>query len=501
MAKRSKEDILEFAIENPIASLIALGGLTLDEFIYVFWNEVSDSPYKPNWHIKFLADELTQIAERVAKREKKEHDMIINIPPGTTKTLLVSVMFPVWCWTKWPWMKFITGSYSNDLALESAEKSRDIIRSDKFKLFYPDIFIKEDKNLKSNYRIGIRLRDRYGKVYRVKLGGGRYSTSVGGTITGFHGDINIWDDPINPKQAASEVLINTANTWVDQSASSRKTDKEVSTTILVMQRLHQNDPTGHLLSKVNKKIRHICLPGEIKRYKQFVSPPEALQYYKNDLLDVNRLSWAALEEMEADLGQYGYAGQVGQNPTPPGGGMFKVENFQYIQQMPSQTHILKTIRYWDKAATAEDGAYTVGVKLAKLSNNKLVIMDVVRGQWSAERRERIIRQTAEADGRNVEIFIEQEPGSGGKESAEATIRNLSGFVCRPDLPHGDKVFRADPLSVQVNNGNVLLLQGHWNESLKGEFEFFPFGTYKDQVDGTAAGFNLLFGRRTARRIT
>lgn len=495
------DDLLRQSLDNPFSALIALGGLSLYEFIDVFWNEVSDSPYKPNWHIKYICEQLEKVANRVGNRQKKEHDVIINVPPGTSKTTICSVMFPVWCWTKWPWMKFITGSYSSDLALESAEKSRDVMRSDKFKMLFPDIGIKDDKDTKSNYRIAVKHRNSKGKVNNITIGGGRFSTSVGGTIVGFHGDINIWDDPINPKQAASDVLLNTANAWVDKSASTRKTDKEVSVTIMVMQRLHQNDPTGHLLEKEDKKILHICLPGEIRNYKDLLSPPELEKFYKDDLLDPARLSWDALKEMEADLGQYGFAGQIGQNPTPPGGGMFKVDNFQIIDTLPTNTHIVKVLRYWDKAGTANDGAFTVGVKIARLTNNKTIIIDVVRGQWASEQREKIIRKTAEADGRSVEVYIEQEPGSGGKESAENTIRNLAGFICKADLPHGDKVYRADPFSVQVNNGNVMLLRGLWNKSYIEEHKFFPFGKFKDQVDGSSAGFNLLSGKKFARRIT
>lgn len=494
----SKEDQIRKALENPFAAIIAMGGLSLYEFVQCFWNEVSDSEFKTNWHIPYLCGQLEEVAQRVANREPKLADLIINIPPGTSKTMICSVMFPVWCWTKWYWMKFITGSYSDDLALESADKSRDIMRSDKFQMLFPDIGIQEDKNTKSNYRICLKKRDKFGKVYKTVLGGGRYSTSVGGTITGFHGDINIWDDPINPKQAMSEVLLKTANDWVDQSASSRKTDKEVSMTVLIMQRLHQNDPTGHLLDKPDKKIKHICLPGEIVSYRDKVRPVELIANYKDGMLDPVRLPLSALKEMEADLGQYGYAGQVGQHPTPPGGGMFKVSNYQIINALPSEVHFVQVLRYWDKAGTKGGGKRTAGVKLIKLSNGRFIIEDVRKGQWDAETRERIILQTAEADGRNCEIGIEQEPGSGGKESVEASIRMLSGFVVHKDLPHGDKIYRADPYSVQVNEGNVMLLRGDWNAEFIEEHRFFPFGTFKDQVDAAAAGFNLMAGRRVAR---
>ncbi|MBU0973844.1 MAG: phage terminase large subunit, partial [Proteobacteria bacterium] len=435
-------------------------------------------------------------------REEKAYDLIINIPPGMTKTIICSIVFPVWCWTKWHWMRFITGSYSSSLSLQSAEYSRDLIRSDRFKKVYPDLDIKEDKDSKGNYQVIKKVwRHAMNKLPANINGGNRYSTSVGGTLTGFHGDINIWDDPLNPKQAVSDKERETANNWVDLTLSTRKTDKRISVTIGIMQRLHQDDPSGHILAKKKAKVRHICLPGEIRNYEDKVQPPEMVKYYKDGLLDPNRMNWAVLEELEADLGQYGYAGQVGQNPTPPGGGMFKVDHFQMLRTILNPVNYVQTVRYWDKAGTAGGGAYTTGTKISRLNTNKIVIEDVKRGQWSSEERERIIKETAEIDGRNVTVIVEQEPGSGGKESAENTIRNLAGYVVLADRPTGDKVFRADPLSVQVNNGNVLLMQGEWNHDLIEEFRYFPFGTYKDIVDSCAAGFNYLMNKRMVKRIT
>jgi predicted phage terminase large subunit-like protein len=499
----SKSERAKKAVLNPFIIRREINNRSLFEFIKYFWDEISSDEFKPNWHIPFLCSELQIVAERVAKRLPKEYDLIINIPPGTTKTTIVSIMFPVWCWTKWFDLRFITASYSRDLSLESAEKSRDIIQSDKFKLVYPDLAIREDKNTKGNYKIGKKVLSPLmnGGVV-LKSGGNRFSTSVGGTLIGFHGHINIVDDPLDPRRAASDVELKSANDWSDQTLSSRKSDKKATTLIMVMQRLHQNDPTGNMLRKKGKKIKHISLPGEIKEYEKYVNPPElVLKYSKDGLLDPIRLGWEELAEMKADFGQYGYAGQVGQNPTPPGGGMFKVGKFGMVRDLPPPNHIFRIIRYWDKAGTQGGGAFTAGVKMARLRDGKFLVIDVVRGQWGTDGREDIIRDTAELDGRNVMIWLEQEPGSGGKESVEATRKNLAGFSTRAERPTGDKIFRADPYSVQVNLGNVYLLEGTWNEEFVEEHRFFPFSTYKDQVDAAAGAFNQLAGKRLAKRIT
>lgn len=492
--KATPTEVAKLVVSDP-GQFIREQGLSLFEFIRCFWNEVSEDKFVPNWHIEYLCSELEQIAYQVGENRPKDHDLIINIPPGTTKTITCSVMFPVWCWTKWYWMKFICCSYSGLLALESAEKSRDIILSDKFRSLYPNYGIKEDKNTKSNYRIYVREQKYAGQQARLHYGGTRYSTSVGGTLTGYHGHIQIVDDPINPTQAASDIELATANNWVEQTLSTRKTDKNVTPMLLVMQRLHQNDPTGHLLAKKKKNVRHICLPGEIRKYRDMLNPPELAAYYKDDLMDPKRMSWETLTDMELDLGQYGYAGQVGQKPTPPGGGMFKVDNFIIIDYLPPKNQIKFWMRYWDKAGSVGKGAFTVGVKMGRTLDGKFVIADVKRGQWGSEVREQIIRKTAEADGKEVIIGVEQEPGSGGLESAQATIKNLAGFNVKVDKPTGDKAFRADPYSVQVNYGNFQLLRADWNREFIEEHRFFPFSTYKDQVDAAGAAFNMLASKK------
>ena len=491
-----KAEVAAKVIANPLIVQRELNNRSLYHFLKWAWPEISNHDYIDNWHIKYLSKELEEIAQRVGDKKPKDHDLLINVPPGSTKTILCSIVFPVWCWTKWFWMRFITASYSSTLALESAEYSRDLIKSSRFKELYPELDIKGDKDTKSNYKIVKKFPD--GKEV---LGGNRYSTSVGGTLTGFHGDILIWDDPLNPQQAFSELQLEIATRWIDQTLPTRKTDKSNSATIGIMQRIHEGDPSGHLLKKQKENLRHICLPGEIRSYRKLVKPKSVIDYYVDDLFDANRMNWKVLKELEMDLGQYGYAGQIGQNPAPAGGGMFKVSHFQYTEQMFKADEVLRTVRYWDKAGTAGGGAFTTGVKLTRLKNGFFVVEDVKRGQWGSAERERIIKQTAEADGKKVFVVVEQEPGSGGKESAENTIRNLAGWMVSADKPTGNKELRADPLSVQVNNGNVMLRTAMWNKAYTDEFELFPNSTYKDQVDATSGAFNFLVKKKVVRRVT
>ena len=507
--KRSgdRQELLEVALTHPNLVIRELNNRSFYHFLEHFWPVVSAHKFQHNWHIEYLCQELEKVAYQVAEKKPREYDLIINVPPGSTKTITCSIMFPAWCWTKWYWMRFICGSYSGALSLESAEYSRDLIASMEFEQIYPDLSIKEDKNTKSNFKVVRKQVTSPGKMPRLFPGGNRYSTSVGGTLTGFHGDILIIDDPINPSQAVSDIELGNANRWMEQTLSTRKTDKAVTPTILIMQRLHQDDPSGHMLAKQKENVKHICIPGEARTFRKLVKPPELYDHYIDDLMDPKRMPWSVLDDLLADLGQYGYAGQVGQDPTPPGGGMFKVAMFNVVDRIPTATPVVSTVRYWDKAGTEDQGKkttkakFTAGVKMSRLSDGRWLIHDVKRGKWGTDERERVIKATTMADGTETEVWIEQEPGSGGKESAESTIKNLAGFVIKAERPQGDKVYRADPYSVQVNNGNVMLLRGDWTHSFIEEHRFFPFGTFKDQVDAAGAAFSKLVAKKIARRIT
>lgn len=498
MSEPDKQIRAAEALEAPASIVRELCDREFYFFLQHFWPAICHDPYQDNWHIRYLCSEVQSVAERVAKREDNPYDLIINVPPGTSKSSICSVFFPVWCWTRWPWMRFLTFSYNQQVAIKSADASKKIIESEMFIAVYPDIRLRKGKEGVTDYEISIWNGDRW-----QNTSGGRFSSSVGGTGTAFHGDILIPDDAINAEQSFSQADRDKANRWADQTLPSRKTIKGVSATIWIGQRLHQDDPPGHLLANKGLSLKHICLPADISDpgYAVLVNPPELKKYYIDGLLDPVRLGHKVIEALSAQLGQYGAAAQLGQNPTPPTGGMFQIDRFVMIESMPPEVSIIQTVRSWDKAGTDptkeknKEPAWTVGTKIHKLKNGKYVISDVVRGRWSAEVREQIIRSTAEADGPGVQIVHEQEPGSGGKDSAQATTRNLAGYSVTAERPIGNKIARADTLSVQVNVGNVLLLKGPWNYEFIEEFRYFPFSKFKDQVDSASMGFTKLSQRK------
>ena len=445
------------------------------DFVLRFWDTVVNEPLVNNWHIEYLCQEHQELAERVFRREPKEYDLIINISPGTTKSTLFSVMAPAWHWTRDFFFQQICGSCSFPLALYLGAKARQLVQSDKFKKLFPEITL---------HRID------YGLI-KLYQGGWRYATTTEASIIGMHGHLITIDDPIDPQAAVSEPSLKRANDWFDQTLMTRMVNRRITPIELIMQRLHQNDPTGHQLEKRKvTPIRHICLPADLR----YPVRPRALRskYIKDrnlKVFDPVRLPEEVLRKAEqGEMGRYAFAGQYGQQPVPLGGGMFKPDMIK-VELTPGR--IVKTVRYWDKAGTGGKGAWTVGTKMGLGFDKDFWILDVVRGQWEASERERIIKQTAIRDGKEVRIGVEQEGGSGGKESAQATVRNLAGWSVFVDRPKGDKIFRADPMATQINSGNFKIVKAEWNTSWLAEIGLFPFSRYKDQVDSASGGFAML----------
>ena len=492
----AKHTTVKRFFKNPELAASELCKRSFFYFVREFWDQISSDTPVWNWHIPVLCAELSNIVSRVSSGLPNAYDLLVNIPPGTTKSLLFSVFFPAWTWVNYPHLKFIKTSYSASLSLEHAEMCRNVVRSRKYQALFPRLKIKRDSDMKSNFRI------LFEKDGNWNIGGNLYSTSVGGTVTGYHSHISIIDDPIDPFRAHSEVEIASSNRFISQVLPTRKVDKKVSSTIMIMQRVMQGDPSDEWLKLREKglKIKHICLPGVIdtESDKQRVSPQEYLKYYHDKYLDHIRLSQSTLDNLKLQLGQYGFASQIQQDSTPSMiGSMFNVSRFKIVEykDLNIDALLIKAVRYWDKAGSEGTGAYTARVKIASLKNGMYLVMYVVRGQWETNKRERIILETAISDGPNTLQKQEQEPGSGGKDQAQATKISLQqhGIPIHTERPTGDKVYRADPWSVRVNEGKVLLVKADWNmEYIEEHRRFSKMAKYKDQVDASSGAYSELF---------
>lgn len=445
------------------------------QFVRSFWDIIIPDDPVWNWHIQYLSNELQYIGERVAKRLPKEYDLIINVPPGTTKSTIATVMYPVWCWTIDPTQRFITSSHNLDLSTEHAVKSRDLVRSKRFRKYFGDIIIKTDQDNKRNYQ--------------NNYGGSRVVASVGSSITGKHAHQLIIDDPSDPEKANSEVERTKANRWHDTTLSTRKVDKKITPTILIMQRLHEKDMTGHILGK-GKKIKHICLPAELSNE---VRPKELKSKYSDGLLDPIRLPKSVLKEVKIDLGSYGYANQFEQRGAPLEGGIFKRPWFEVITYDKFLQRTDKKDVVWNFKV---DGAYTektkndpCGIWASCFVDNKIYVRNFYTNWHEQPEFIKLVKKWVAENGYSYRSIISIEPKANGLSTVQTLQRETKLNVKEYKFPKTNKIAmndsketRAMACSPSAESKRVVFIDGSYTEETIKNIINFPNAAHDEAVD-------------------
>lgn len=456
----------------------------LSRFVKEFWEVVIAEELVWEPHMDVLCDELQIVYERVFLqpdpgnpgkkcRLPKIHDLVINIPPGTSKSTIVTIMAPAWAWTKDASIRNITGSYSDSLATEHSVKSRDIIQCDKYRLYFPDVQIKDHKGLKTNYE--------------TTSNGQRYTTSVGGTVTGVHAHVITVDDPLNPKQAASQVECKSANDWMDKTLSMRKVDKRVTVTILIMQRLATNDPTGHLLAKKKLNVKHINLPAELS---DAVSPAKYKEIYQNGLLSPKRLDKESLKEAKIDLGSDGYSAQMALTPVQEGGLIWQKWFISLDDALfPPLKDMIQVGTDWDPAYTKNDkNSASAYIRSGKIGN-KMFIDDLGAVYLEFPELIKFMKKC------KAPHYVEAK--ASGK-SAKQTLVKLGIPSIEVKVEGGDKIARAKMSSPYAESGMCYirksLIDFLYNDDKQGILNF-PKGSHTDLADVLAQAIQRVFKGR------
>jgi predicted phage terminase large subunit-like protein len=363
----------------------------------------------------------------------------------------------------------ITNSYSSDLSVEHAIKSRDIIQSPKFKRLFPETVIRRDKGGKEHYE------------YTGK--GARVTTSTGSAITGFHANVIISDDPLNPTQSASDADRKTANEHT-KTLSSRKRDKANTPTILVMQRLHEEDVTGYLLKKKGNKIKHICLPAELSK---LVSPEELKDKYIDGLLDPIRIGQEVIAEAKVDLGSDGYAKQFEQAPTSEEGNIVKKEWFQRISRTTFDgLYSNEPINFFVDTAFSEKNKKTdndpSGIIATKFIRNNLYIFKAKKVHMNAPEFLKFLVDWTKENGYQWDSSIRIEPKANGKTIVQLLQSGTKLSVVESESPKDDKITRLRGYSNKIEAGKVYLVDDSWTDDFIEEVCGFPFKSHDEYVD-------------------
>jgi len=474
---------------------------SLLEFVRQAWHVLEPTTvFVPGFHIEAIVEHLEAVSNGQIR------NLIINVPPRHMKSLLVSVFWPAWEWTRWPERRWLYSSYAASLSIRDSLKCRRLIESPWYQARWGHLFsLTSDQNAKmrfDNNRSGYRL-----------------STSVGGSVTGEGGDRIVCDDPHKVDEVISDAVRQSSIDWWDVAMSTRVNDPKKSAMVIVMQRCHQRDLSGHLLEKGN--FEHLCLPAEYEGPGRttsigFSDPRTEL----GELLWPERFGPKEIEELKINLGSYAAAGQLQQRPSPAGGGIFRRDWFRFYQprganlppvivRMPDGTvrsivaieapyRVDEQIQSWDcsfKDMATSD--YVVGQVWARLGNIYL-LGDQVRARMDCPATVRAVRELSQKWPHTFAKLIEDK--ANGSAVIQMLAHEILGLL--PVNPQGGKIARAAAVSPLIEAGNVYLPHpdhAPWVNDFIEECVAFPNGAHDDQVDAMTQAL-LRFNMPPAQQI-
>lgn len=407
--------------------------------------------------------------------------LILSISVRHGKSEFVSKWLIAWYLATHPDARVILAGHEADFAARWGRAARDILTE------YGSEF-------------GVTVSQASGAANRWDLArphhGGMLTVGVGGSPIGRGADLMVVDDPIKSYADAMSPLVRQRiqDWWTGTMVSRIEPGGAV---ILIMARWHEDDLAGFLLREQPGEWTEVRLPAIAD------DPADPLGRAIGDPLWPERFPAAELErrrvETSLSLGEAVWLAQYQQRPTSPTGGMFPPGNWVHVEQFNHGWGEPQWARGWDLAATDGGGDYTVGARLGRLADGRIVVADVVRGRWDAHTVRQRIAETAASDPPGTLVVLPQDPGQAGKAQAQQYAAMLAGHSVKIEAQTGSKEVRATGFAAQQQAGNVLVMPGPWRDLLVAEHAGFPRGTHDDQVDACASAFNALAGN-TARPL-
>lgn len=456
---------------------------SLSRFVAQGWHIVwPNAPYVGGWHIDAIAAHLEAVSAGEIRR------LQVWVPPGSSKSTIVSIMWPVWEWTRQPWLRYLTASYEQDLATRFATQSRELLRSAWYQTRWPNVILKRDQDLK--------------RSYANTQGGERLATSPGGQGTGRHAHRIVIDDPLNAKEVTSDAALEAVREWHDGTISTRFADPKTGVEVIIMQRLDERDLAGHVLDHGGWEV--LCLPEEYEPAHPFVWPDDP-RSEPGELLMPDRVGEVEHRERVRTLGSHRAAGQLQQRPAAREGAILKRAAWRFFPRawleddgrhyLPQFTGLVQS---WDTAfkdRTSSD--YVVG-GLWGQKGADLYLLAVRRDRMGLSATKDAMRaMTGQAQERwpRLPMRILIEKSANGVEIIEELKRELRGVL--PVTASTSKVARAEAAEPALEAGNIHVpgeaepdSPAGYNSTLTPEFAaalieecaVFPNGAHDDQVD-------------------
>lgn len=437
------------------------------QFVLGAWHQVEEDAFVPNWHIQAFALYLQALYDgRIPSR-----NLIINVPPGHMKSLMLNVFFPAWVWAKDSSKKFLCYSYSSDLTVRDSMKCRKLIGSTWYQEHFP-LVIDERNDQKDDYS---------------NLGGGyRKCFGIGGSLGGWRGDFLLIDDPLEMSKSDSKAERDKVNNAYDTAIVSRGTDPNTFKKVIIMQRLHEEDLCGHVLEK-DEPWEQLILPVEYEG-ERFVSSIG----FQDPRSEIGELLWSKrfndvyLRFQKSNLGSRGYAGQYQQRPAPLTGNIFKKAWFENRVRPDVIGFYISS----DTAASTSEESARSSIVVGGITGDYRLIPVYVwadKVQFPQLVSKLIEVATMYGEEKLYDIVIEKKSsGISAIQTIQQTAPDWIANKVRGYTPKVDKEARASVASKWCENGSVLLpppTEGNdWLLKFETELFEFPGGKYKDQVD-------------------
>jgi predicted phage terminase large subunit-like protein len=468
-------EIAEEKLENTRQNLdeVRVRCRTFEGFVKEAWPILEPTtPLRWSWHLTAMCQHLEAIS-----RGTMTPWLIINVPPGSSKSTLVSVLWQAWEWGPFgkPSMRYVSTSFELDNVKRDTRKTRDLVFSDWYQMLWPDV-----------------VKKRAGELSFANTATGSREGVAFKSVTGKRGDRVVIDDPHSLEGAESELQRNNTVRLFLEGGLNRSNDALTSAMVVVMQRLHEDDLTGALLAR-DLGFVHLCIPMEFEPARRCQTPIgwQDPRTYDGELMDPVRFPKAAVERQQK-AGEYSWAGQYQQRPAPREGGMFKVEHLleNKVKAAPGGG---KVVSGWDFAASKrKTSPYTVRGRMRRVGGD-FYIEHIARRRTNPTELSSMVGEVVADDGYSVLHSLPQDPGQAGKVQKFAFAEQLAGYNFKITPETGDKVTRAEPFAAMVGAGRVWLVDGPWVGELVEELRNFPSGSYKDQVDALSRAFGELVG--------
>lgn len=488
---------------------------SLTRFTQGAWPNLERKKYLHNWHIDAIAEHLQAVQDRQIKR------LIINVPFRTMKSTLVNVAWPAYIWANDPGHQFLCGSHAEKLAARDNLKHRRLVTSPWYQARWGNKFsLTGDQNQKMRFE-----NDKGG--YRIGFG-------MTSGITGDGGDTIIIDDPHDRDKAQSELERERALETFDQSVITRLNDPDHSAIVVIMQRLHEEDLSGHLIANSDDDWEHLMLPMEYDPGRHCVTSigfsdprgsddagdplPEADRSEREgELLWPNRFSAPTVAALKKTLGPYGASGQLQQMPTPAGGGLLKREYWQLWEdeKYPAFEYVLASAdtAYTEKEENDPTGFSIWGVFRDKLDQPRVMLMWAwakhceLHGKVLEKRPDEtkmafdrrsmptwgLVEWIAYSCRRfRVDRLLIESKASGLSVAQEMNrLYRQDGWSIELVKPEGDKVARAHSVEPTFAAGLVYAPDAEWAEKMISQAEAFPKGKHDDLVDSATQALRWL----------